>query len=288
MTGGWNNGTLRPAVLPCPALPTASSDCLFPPCFTAAALQGEHNHAKPSQTRGQSSRERPPAGGYGAGFFRNGGGYHQQQAVDLGPADAAQPDVQQEDAVAALAAMKYSPVLPGIGMLGAAPQDTPTSLLPIPASLRASSEPEDPAANGWALPPHRLHRSSGGAERAGVERDDSELSGWRCCGVCGLRLDSSLPLAAWHMQQHQQAQRSAAAVSAHVQRVTAARRSPSGLCGTHAGMNEEHRTRNSPSLAAGMGPLPAAARVRAALTLPLPPSLLPPTPCPQRMATTAS
>ena len=140
-------------------------------------------------------------------------------------------DLQQEDAVAALAAMKYSPVVPG--MLGAAPHDTPTSLLPIPASLRASSEPEDPQANGWAVP-HRLQRSSGPvgvAARVGATADgeDSELSGWRCCAVCGVRLSASWPLAAWHLQQHLQAQLAADALVAHTQRFNTLARRPLGL-----------------------------------------------------------
>lgn len=143
----------------------------------------------------------------------------QQQQQHSAGADLSSQDLQQEDAVAALAAMKYSPVVNG--MLGSAAQDTPASLLPIPASLRASSEPEDPQANGWAVP-HRLHRSSSAAAaaaRAGAaEQEDSELSGWRCCGVCGIRLQSSWPLAAWHMQQHLQAQRSADALNAHMLR----------------------------------------------------------------------
>lgn len=233
-------------------------------------MQNDHNHPKPGHVRGQPS--------FAGGLYRPpSSARHRQRRLDeeddteeeeeeeqqqQQPAEedggeegeAAEGDeMQQEDAVAALATMKYSPVVPG--MLGAAPHDTPASLLPIPASLRASEDPEDPAANGWAVQPasaalHRLQRSSGpGAAGAGGSSgagDDSDLSGWRFCGVCGMRLDASWPLATWHMQQHLQAQRAAGALAAHARHFstlgrrpaaagslgrsrTAARRSP-GLC----------------------------------------------------------
>ncbi|KAI3438133.1 hypothetical protein D9Q98_000574 [Chlorella vulgaris] len=156
--------------------------------ISQAELKNEHNHAKPGQVRGQSAaareRERErlaTAYSGGAGLFRQGSSasqQQQQQQQDQQQDDFGQ-DLQQEDAVAALAAMKYSPVVPG--MLGAAIHDTPTSLLPIPASLRASTEPEDPQANGWAVL-HRLQRSSGQGHLAGGVRhaaggaDESELS----------------------------------------------------------------------------------------------------------------
>ncbi|KAL4452274.1 hypothetical protein ABPG75_007936 [Micractinium tetrahymenae] len=146
-----------------------------------AELKNEHNHPKPGQVRGQSGRS--SYGGGSGGLYRHssmGPAAPQLQEQQEQQQHSAEPelsshDLQQEDAVAALTAMKYSPVVPG--MLGSAPHDTPTTLLPIPASLRASLEPEDPQANGWAVP-HRLHRSSsGGAGAAAAEdRDDSELS----------------------------------------------------------------------------------------------------------------
>ena len=73
---------------------------------------------------------------YGSGAYRHissSGAAQQQQQQHSAGADLSQ-DLQQEDAVAALAAMKYSPVVPG--MLGSAPHDTPSSLLPIPPILR--------------------------------------------------------------------------------------------------------------------------------------------------------
>ena len=84
---------------------------------------------------------------------------------------------------------------------------------------------------------HRLQHSSGAAHHAAgrvrvaaAGGEDSELSGWRCCGVCGIRLENSLPMAAWHMQQHLQAQHAADALNAHAQRFTnLARRLPPGL-----------------------------------------------------------
>jgi hypothetical protein len=177
------------------ASPSASVMCGATPTLYlklthgVSTLQNEHNHAKPGQVRGQSAaareRERErlaTAYSGGAGLFRQGSSasqQQQQQQQDQQQDDFGQ-DLQQEDAVAALAAMKYSPVVPG--MLGAAIHDTPTSLLPIPASLRASTEPEDPQANGWAVL-HRLQRSSGQGHLAGGVRhaaggaDESELSG---------------------------------------------------------------------------------------------------------------
>lgn len=205
------------------------------PLLPGTAVQNEHNHPKPGQVRGQGGRS--SYGGGGAGLYRHSSSragaqqqheqqhHHQHQAGN----ELLSHDLQQEDAVAALTAMKYSPVVPG--MLGSAPHDTPTTLLPIPASLRASLEPEDPQTNGWAVP-HRLHRSSSGGRGAAAaeERDDSELSGWRCCAVCGIRLDGSLPLAVWHMKQHLQAQRAADALNAHVHRMSLRAARPLGLC----------------------------------------------------------
>jgi hypothetical protein len=181
----------------------------------------------------------------------------QQQEQDQEDLDL-QQDLQQEDAVAALAAMKYSPVVPG--MLGAAPHETPTTLLPIPASLRASSEPEDPQANGWAVL-HRLQRSSGPPPyatasvrpAAAVDDGDSELSGWSCCSVCGIRLDSSLSVSAWHVQQHLQTQPAIDALNAHMQRSSnLARRSPElyGLFYACSEANGPNRTRCRPARAA--------------------------------------
>lgn len=140
--------------------------------ISQAEFKNEHNHAKPGQVRGQ--RERAPVPLYGGGTARtyqeDSSGMAKQKQQQQSAMEQSSQDMQQEDAVAALAAMKYSPVMPG--MLGAAPHDTPTSLLPIPASLRASTEPEDPQANGWAVP-HRLHRSSSAAP---AEPEESELS----------------------------------------------------------------------------------------------------------------
>lgn len=243
------------------------------PLPIAPCLQNEHNHPKPGHVRGQPS--------FGGGLYRPGSGarYRQrrmdeeddteeeeeEQEGEEAEQQAAEEDggeegegaegdeLQQEDAVAALATMKYSPVVPGL--LGASPHDTPATLLPIPASLRTSEDPEDPAANGWAVQaaaaaPHRLQRSSGppaaGAGGSSGAAEDTDLSGWRFCGVCGMRLDASWPLATWHMQQHLQAQRAAGALAAHARRFctlgrttaagrrlgrsrTPARRSP-GLC----------------------------------------------------------
>lgn len=201
-------------------------------CALPLQFQNEHNHPKPGQVRGQGGR--PSFGGSG-GLYRHSSiragalqQHEQQQQQEPGP-ELSSHDLQQEDAIAALTAMKYSPVVPG--MLGSAQQDTPTTLLPIPASLRASLEPEDPQTNGWAVP-HRLHRSSSGGRGAAAaeDRDESELSGWRCCAVCGIRLDISLPLAAWHMQQHLQAQRAADALNGHMQHLRRRPPRPPGLC----------------------------------------------------------
>lgn len=171
------------------------------PAACALPQQNEHNHPKPGQVRGHSAvRDRGRLGSQGSGSLHRQASTlsQQQQDQDQGDADLHQ-DLQQEDAVAALAAMKYSPVVPG--MLGAAPHETPTTLLPIPASLRASSEPEDPQANGWAVL-HRLQRGSGPAPYAaararpgGDDDGDEELSGWRCRSVCGIRIDSSFCMA---------------------------------------------------------------------------------------------
>lgn len=233
-------------------------------CFAA---QNEHNHPKPGQVRGQGGRS--SYGGGNAGLYRHTGSrggatpQHEQQQQHQAGHELSSHDLQQEDAVAALTAMKYSPVVPG--MLGAAPHDTPTTLLPIPASLRASLEPEDPHTNGWAVP-HRLHRSSSSGRGGGAadERDDSELSGWRCCAVCGVRLDGSLPLAAWHLKQHLKAQRAADALNAHVQRMRLRR--PLGLSARAEGNPEDGCTTGCVAAArpvAGGGPylachLPAA------------------------------
>ncbi|KAL4441255.1 hypothetical protein ABPG77_011492 [Micractinium sp. CCAP 211/92] len=147
--------------------------------ISQSELKNEHNHPKPGQVRGQGGRS--SYGGGNAGLYRHTGSrggatpQHEQQQQHQAGHELSSHDLQQEDAVAALTAMKYSPVVPG--MLGAAPHDTPTTLLPIPASLRASLEPEDPHTNGWAVP-HRLHRSSSSGRGGGAadERDDSELS----------------------------------------------------------------------------------------------------------------
>ena len=280
------------------------------PCPPGAAPpQSEHNHPKPGQVRGH-----PPRAGYAGALHRQGSGARQAQrqrrveeeedAEEEGEEEAAADaegseegsegaqgaagegeELQQEDAVAALATMKYSPVVPG--MLGAAPHDTPASLLPIPASLRASAEPEDPAANGWAVQPgaapapHRLHRSSGPAVAAaagGGGGDDSELSGWRFCRVCGMRLDASWPLAAWHMQQHMQAQQAAHSLAAHAHRAPHLGRTPAA--GSRLGRPHALRRRSpglcvrAPSPSRGIPPkLPARGTAGGANPPPRPPPL---------------
>lgn len=253
------------------------SDHHLPP--RCSCPQNDHNHPKPGHVRGQP--------GFGGGFYRQGSGARQRQRrmddeEDTEEEEEEEEDVaaqhaeegvggeageggegdemQQEDAVAALATMKYSPVVPA--MLGAAPQDTPASLLPIPASLRASEDPEDPAANGWAVQAaagaaHRLQRSSGppvgGVGGSGGAGDDSDLSGWRFCGVCGMRLDASWPLATWHMQQHLQAQRAAGALAAHARRFSTLGRTPAAA--RHLG-RPRTAARRSPGLCTGLTTLP--------------------------------
>lgn len=181
----------------------------------------------------------------------------EQQELSGGGGDGGGGDLAQaEDAVAALTAMKYSPVVPGL--LGAGAGAGSPALLPIPASLGGgqlgSAEPDEHA--GWggaqAAGPHRLHRGSGAsaaaaAAAAGVgQADDSDLSGWRFCAVCGVRLDASWPLAAWHMQQHLQARSAAEALAAHARRARTppGRRSPAGLCGGLGEVQAQHPPKN--------------------------------------------
>lgn len=169
-------------------------------------MQGAHNHPKPGMVRGQSaaaSRERaalrPPSPVYAsaAAFQPPVGGRPPSGLSRL--SQHAHVDQQDGHAAEALQLIKTG-FSPEVALMGPpVPHDTPTALLPIPASLRASAEPE-----GLPKATEVLRNGVNGASGLLSGADGSDLSGWRCCAVCGIKLDASLPLAAWHYQQQMQ------------------------------------------------------------------------------------
>lgn len=202
--------------------------------ISQAATKGTHNHPKPGTVRGQggSVRERSRSG---TGFAAVAAAYSVPPLQPPGGLSrlsahaAAGMDLQDGGAVEALQLIKtgFSPEVAGMGPAVPA-HDTPTvhSLLPIPPSLRTSAEPE--GSNGM----HALLLQNGSGTvvggtadgtLSGAQGDGSEvdLSGWRCCAACGLQLNASLPLAAWHFQQHVLAAQQQGAILAATQAVAA-------------------------------------------------------------------
>lgn len=161
--------------------------------------------------------ERDSPRGYAAAQYANGR-QHLGAAEGEGEEAAAEgedteregqaPELARETAAEALQLLGtgYSPVVrPLSAPVAPYQQETPKSLMPIPASLRAgSAEPKqlgERARGGGAA---QGRRGQPKQRRRQQQAGTSEDSGWRCCGICGLRLDARPPWAARHGHQHLQ------------------------------------------------------------------------------------
>lgn len=151
-----------------------------------------------------------PRGEYPSGSGRQSDSAGEDEEAELAGEDvegeAEQlPEEARETAAAALQLLGtgFSPVVPRPLSVAPLYHDTPKSLLPIPPSLRASEEPEEQQRRqrGQAVQQPKGGRQAQQKRRHQHQQQQTaapDYSGWRCCGVCGMRLDSRPPWGVWH------------------------------------------------------------------------------------------